>query len=123
MLIWATSSGSGDITDVFNCASGDCNNIVLADGDLLNMSSVSVSVTTEGLILPQHATDCSTAGTAEGQVCWEADANTLYVGNGTTVTQVGAGSDTNAEKEYWFPCPATLPLEAADSIPPLAKEL
>ena len=84
-MTWTTSSGSGDITDVYNCASGDCNNIVLADGDLLNMSSVSVSATTEGLILPQHATDCSTAGTAEGQVCWEADANTLYVGDGATV--------------------------------------
>src|SRR3990167_3356748 len=89
-LDWV-AAGAGDITDVYNCASGDCNNIVLADGDLLNMSSVSVSATTEGLILPQHATDCSTAGTAEGQVCWEADANTLYVGDGTTVTQVGAG--------------------------------
>src|SRR3990167_4999557 len=121
-MTWTTSSGSGDITDVYNCASGDCNSIVLADGDLLSFAGVSVSTTTEGLILPQHATDCSTAGTAEGQVCWEADANTLYVGNGATVTQVGAGSDTNADKEFVWPMSALLPLEAADSIPPLAKD-
>lgn len=121
-MIWS-AAGAGDITDVYNCASGDCNNIVLADGDLLNMSSVSVSTTTEGLILPQHATDCSTAGTAEGQVCWEADANTFYVGNGTTVTQIGAGgTDTNADLMIRLPAVAMMPLEAADSIPPIAKD-
>lgn len=98
VLSWATSSGSGDITDVFNCASGDCNSIATTDGDLLNFAGVSVSTTTEGLILPQHATDCSTAGTAEGQVCWEADANTLWVGNGATVTQIGAGG---SGPSYW----------------------
>jgi hypothetical protein len=121
-LTWATSSGSGDITDVYNCASGDCNNIVLADGDLLNMSSVSVSSTTEGLILPQHATDCSTAGTAEGQVCWEADANTLYIGNGATVTQIGSGSDTNADKEFVWPMSALLMLQTGENIPPLSED-
>lgn len=85
-------SGSGDITDVFDCASGNCASIALSDTDLLDMSAVSISSTTEGLILPQHATDCSSAGTAEGQVCWEADGNTLWVGDGTTVTQIGVGS-------------------------------
>ena len=116
-LDWV-AAGAGDITDVYNCASGDCNNIVLADGDLLNMSSVSVSATTEGLILPQHATDCSTAGTAEGQVCWEADADALYVGNATTVTKIG-GDDLDFERAW--PASAMEPLEAADSIPPLTK--
>ena len=33
----------------------------------------------------------------------------------------GGGSDTNANKEYWWPASATLPLEAADSIPPISK--
>ena len=36
---WVAPSGSGDITDVFNCASGDCNNIVMASGDILNGTS------------------------------------------------------------------------------------
>ena len=70
--------------------------LAFADADLVSFASVSVSSTTEGLILPQHATDCSTAGTAEGQVCWEADANILYVGDGATVTQaVGNTSGVN----------------------------
>lgn len=34
----------------------------------------------------------------------------------------GSGSDTNAVKEYWWPASATLPLEAADSIPPISKD-
>ena len=34
----------------------------------------------------------------------------------------GSGTDTNAVKEYWWPASATLPLEAADSIPPIAKD-
>lgn len=89
------ASASGDITDVYNCASGDCNDIVLSDGDELDMSQVSVTDTAEGLILPQHATDCSSSGTTEGQVCWEADADTLYIGDGTTVTQIGGGLFTD----------------------------
>ena len=36
-------------------------------------------------------------------------------------TQISAISDTNAVKEYWWPASATLPLEAADSIPPIKK--
>jgi len=121
-MTWTTSSGSGDITDVYNCASGDCASIALADTDLLNMSAVSVSTTTEGLILPQHATDCSTAGTAEGQVCWEADANTLYIGNGATVTAIGSGSDTNADKEFVWPAAATFALEPAEAWAPIFKD-
>lgn len=92
--ITVNSAGSvGDITDVYDCATGDCASISLSDTDLLDMSSVSVSSTTEGLILPQHATDCSTAGTAEGQVCWEADSDTLYVGDGATVAVLGGSGD------------------------------
>lgn len=70
--------------------------LAFVDADLVSFASVSVTDATEGLILPQHATDCSTAGTAEGQVCWEADANTLYIGNGATVTQaIGNVSGSN----------------------------
>ena len=94
------AAGSGDITDVYDCGTGDCSSVVLSDGDLLNMSSVAISSTNEGLILPQHATDCSTAGgTAEGQVCWEADDNSLWIGDGASVNQISGGnvSDNTAE--------------------------
>ena len=75
------SSGTGDITDVYDCATGDCNSIAMTDGDLLDMDAVNVSSTTEGLLLPQ-TTGC-TVGTAEGQVCWESGTNRLFIGDST----------------------------------------
>lgn len=89
-LSWDSPSGSGDITDVFSCASGDCSSITMAATDFLDMSGTDASTTTEGLKLPQHATACA-GGTAEGQVCWEADADKLWIGNGSTLTEIGAG--------------------------------
>src|SRR3990167_2499759 len=120
-LIWATSSGSGDITDVFNCSSGDCASIVAGATDLLNFSGNDSSTTTEGLILPQHATTCA-GGTAEGQVCWDADSDALLIGNGATLTTVGSGSDTLPDELTKYPMVALLPLEPAESIPPIAKD-
>lgn len=76
--------GSGDITDVFSCATGDCASITMAATDLLDMSGTDASTATEGLIVPQHATACA-GGTAEGQVCWEADANILHIGDGAAL--------------------------------------
>lgn len=86
----AASPTSGDITDVFNCANGDCNDIALADGDRLNMSSVNPNTTTEGLIFPQGL--ACTSATAEGQVCWDTDGDTLYVGDGTAAAQIVMGT-------------------------------
>lgn len=87
---------TGEILDDTVGVSDLAASLAFADADLVSFASVSVSSATEGLILPQHATDCSTAGTAEGQVCWEADANILYIGDGTTVTQaIGNASGNN----------------------------
>jgi len=69
--------------------------LAFANADLVSFASVSVTDATEGLILPQHATDCSTAGTAEGQVCWEADANVLYIGDGATVAAITPNTASN----------------------------
>ena len=90
------SIGTGEILDNTITATDIAATVTFADGDVLNFGSVSVSTTNEGLILPGHATDCSTAGTTEGQVCWEADSDTLYIGNGATVTAIGAGADVSA---------------------------
>ena len=128
-MTWTTSSGSGDITDVYNCASGDCatitmgasDTLIASDGSLLNFAAASVTTTTEGIILSQHATTCA-AATAEGQVCWENDADKLWVGDGANPKEIGSGADTNADKEFWFPAPAMLPLESAESIPPIVKD-
>ena len=50
--------------------------------DLLDMSGTDGSSLTEGLKLPQHATACAT-GVAQGQLCWEADAGILHIGDGS----------------------------------------
>jgi excisionase family DNA binding protein len=60
--------------------------LTFADSDLLNLSAINTSSTTEGLILPQ-ATSCA-SGTAEGQICWDTDGDFLSVGNGTTATSI-----------------------------------
>lgn len=59
--------------------------ITFADADNVSFASVSVTAAGEGLVLPLHATDCTTANASvivDGQVCWESDANTLYIGDG-----------------------------------------
>ena len=75
-----TASASGDVTDVFGCASGDCNDISVADGEQLDFSSVNNSATTEGLVLPQ-ATSVLT-GTATGQIGFDTTdgRGAVYVG-------------------------------------------
>jgi hypothetical protein len=84
------SGGSGDITDVFNCTSGDCSSIVASDGDFLDLSAINVSGITEGLTLPQNPGDCS-SGIGQGQVCWDSTNHVFYVGNGTTAQAIGTG--------------------------------
>lgn len=59
--------------------------------------------------------------TADTTCTFEDDANFIpdsCVGDGTDA----GGTDTNADKEFWWPAPAMLPLEAAESIPPIAKD-
>jgi len=70
--------------------------LVFDDGDLLDFGTL-VTGATEGIMLPAHATDCTTA-TAEGQVCWEEDAKILYVGDGAAAVAVGPGAavETNS---------------------------
>lgn len=92
----ACGVASGDITDVFNCSSGDCGDIVAGATDSLDFSGVDSSGAGEGLFLPQHATACA-GGTGDGQVCWEADDDVLYVGNGATLTEIGSGGGGSPE--------------------------
>jgi len=67
--------------------------ITMADGDLIDFGS-NVTGATEGIFLPAHATDCSTA-TAEGQVCWEEDVQALFVGNGSSAVRIGSAAIVN----------------------------
>jgi hypothetical protein len=76
------AAGLGDITDVFDCASGDCQSITMTAGDVLD--------TTNGTLeLPQQ-TACNE--TTEGRICWDTDSDTLCVGSGAACTVIGSGS-------------------------------
>ena len=110
-----------DITDASVDETELATTINFADGTLLDFAS-NVTSATEGIMLPAHATSCTTA-TAEGQVCWEEDAKKLWVGDGAAPVEIGAGgSDTNSVKEYYWPGAALLPLQISDSIPPISKD-
>lgn len=61
--------------------------LTFSDGDLIDLSSINMSSSSEGLKLGQ-ATSCASA-TAEGQTCWDSDDNALYVGTGSAATLVG----------------------------------
>lgn len=85
------TSGSSADTITFPDGSVPLIDLKVTDGQLLNMSAINNSDATEGLRVPQ-ATSC-TAGTAEGQLCWDTDDDQLILGDGTsTVTIAGGGS-------------------------------
>lgn len=88
------SIGSGEILDNAVSATDLAAIITLADGDLIDFSSITPNTITEGLKLVQNA-DCS-AQTAEGLICWDSDNEKLYVGNGAGVTEINssAGAST-----------------------------
>lgn len=92
---WVTTAGSGDITDVWDCASGNCNTMTIETGEKLDGGTATSDATGEGIILPR-ATDCS-ASTGEGEICWDTDGDVLCIGDGATCASItGGGAPTNA---------------------------
>ena len=90
-LEWqACSAGAGDVTDVWGCASGDCNTPTIGSGEKLDGGTATVDSTDEGILLPR-ATSCAGA-TSEGQVCWDTDNDSLYVGDGAAAQVQTSGS-------------------------------
>ncbi len=67
------------------------------DGDLLDFGTF-VTSNSEGIMMPAHATDCSTA-TAEAQLCWEEDANAFFVGDGSAALRISPGG----VQTLWLP--------------------
>ncbi len=61
--------------------------LAFADGDLINLGSVTVSHTAEGLILPRSTT--CTAGTTESQVCWDTNDDFLVIGTSGSTASIG----------------------------------
>lgn len=96
--------GSGDITDVFNCSSGDCASLVAGSTDVIDFSAVDASDTTEGFHLPQGTT--CTANTAEGQMCWDTDGDFLAIGDGSGVKRISSGG----VQTLWMPADEWTPV-------------
>lgn len=92
----ASAGGAGDITDVFNCATGDCATLVVADEDLLDFSACVPDVTggADCMTLPQDAAGSCAAATGEGQICWVPGTDVLHIGtgSGTVTPTLGAHS-------------------------------
>ena len=120
-------TSTGTITGVAGTFSG----LVTANANL----TVGNGATTAGVLTLLEDTDAG-SNFASFQVPALA-ANTVYVlpandgdasqflqsdGAGTLTWATASGTDTNSVKEYWWPSSAMLPLEAADSIPPIAKD-
>ncbi len=82
----------GDVSGVVQCQSS-------ADGTLLDLSSINASDITEGIILPQAA-DVS-AALAEGQITWDSDNDSLYVGNGSEAIVIGSSTDASGNVVFY----------------------
>jgi len=81
---------TGEITDDTITMTDIAATLSPANGDLIDFGT-NISSATEGLMVPAHATTCASA-TAEGQVCWEEDANILWIGDGAAAVAVGPGA-------------------------------
>src|SRR3990167_4855558 len=77
---------AGDLADASVVENDLAASLAFDDGDLLDLSAINASATTEGLILPQAA-DTSTS-TAEGQLTHETDLELVRVGTGTEASPV-----------------------------------
>jgi hypothetical protein len=73
--------GTGDITSVFNAASGAVNDVSLAATDSIDMSAIDANAAGEGLVLPRTAT-CAGSGQAEGALCYQTGTDQLCVRDG-----------------------------------------
>lgn len=94
------NTGSG-ITDIFNCSSGDCAEVIATDGDRLDFDQVDPNSADEGILLPQQAGACVGAG-QEGQICWDSTNDNLYIGDGTSPVQMNAAApSTEVRSMYW----------------------
>ena len=111
---------------------------------MTNKTMTSPTINTPSLIL---ADGNGAAPTTDGQIKYDRTTERLQVGDGSTTSEfvkVGTltdtkaciwdsasksivcnssgGSDTNAAKVFTWPASATLPVDAADSIPPIGKD-
>ena len=90
---WACSApgggGSGDITDVFGCTTGDCTSITIGESETFDGGAI--DGTTDPVVQLPRGTACSSV-TAEGGICWDTDDDALYVGDGAAAVEIAKAS-------------------------------
>ena len=94
-LSLASSLVTSDITDNTLTTSDLNATLTFIDADLLDLSAINASSATEGLILPQATS--VTASTAEGQITWDTDNDTLYIGNSVSATIISGALGATVE--------------------------
>lgn len=79
----------GGIDGIFECRHGLCRHIIAEEGHTIDFSFQETDRPYEGLMMPGHATDCSSA-TTERQFCYEEDSKAAFIGDGTTALPLAA---------------------------------
>ena len=97
-LVWA-DAGAGDVTDVWDCASGDCKTLTIGESEYLIGGAID-GATDPYISLPQGADVSSVTG--EGRISWDTDGDKLYIGTGAAAkeiisTETDPTVDTSAE--------------------------
>lgn len=91
---WEAAAGGGDITSVWDTASGAVTTPKIGTGEFLDGGTATTDAAGEGILLPR-SNDVS-AATAEGQISWDADNDLLYVGDGVAVVSIAGAFDSTA---------------------------
>lgn len=92
-----TPSGTGDVTDVWNCAAGDCNTLMIGESEYLNGGTV--DGTTDPSIMLPAGTVASSAANTEGSMYWNSSTDKLYIGSGAASLWHLKETDIDASSE------------------------
>lgn len=86
----------GDITDVWNCSSGDCKTLTIGEGEYLIGGAV--DGTTDPYISLPQGTDCSSV-IGEGYACWDTDGDIFYIGDNAAAQQIIGKKEIDTSSE------------------------
>lgn len=86
---WDSPSGSGDITDVWGCDTGNCDALTAAGGDTFNAAGADSSTPWKVNAVVSHS--------SEGQATWESDADLLRIYDGAADVTLALGDSTDGD--------------------------
>jgi len=85
------AGGVGNLSAVWECLSGDCKALIASNDDTLDVSGINWSIPMK------MSMDCS-GELIEGHMCWDTDDDKLYVGDNTSASEIGSGSQLTEEQ-------------------------